>query len=114
LLAEADALIDKYGERSYWAEVHRLKGELLQQMRDGRPHSEESPEVCFLKALDIARAQQAKSFELRAAMSLSRLWQQQGQGAAARELLAQTYAGFTEGFDSPDLQEAQALLAELA
>jgi predicted ATPase len=114
LLAEADALIDKYGERSYWAEVHRLKGELLQQMRDGRPHSEESPEVCFLKALDIARAQQAKIFELRAAMSLSRLWQRQDKSEAARELLAQTYAGFTEGFNSPDLQEAQALLAELA
>jgi class 3 adenylate cyclase/DNA-binding winged helix-turn-helix (wHTH) protein/tetratricopeptide (TPR) repeat protein len=114
LLAEADALIDKYGERSYWAEVYRLKGELLQQVGDSRRESEPSPEACFQRALDIARAQQAKMFELRAAMSLSRLWQRQGQGAAARELLAQTYNWFTEGFGSPDLQEAQALLAELA
>ena len=70
-------------------------------------------EACFQQALAIARRQQAKSWELRAAMSLSRLWQQQGKRAEARELLAPIYGWFTEGFDTADLQEAKALLEEL-
>src|SRR5262245_12357484 len=71
-------------------------------------------EACFRKALDVARRQQAKSLELRAAMSLSRLWQQQGKSDDARALLAPVYGWFTEGFDTADLQEARALLEELS
>jgi predicted ATPase len=71
-------------------------------------------EACFQQALLVARHQQAKSSELRAAMSLSQLWQQQGQHAKARELLAPVYGWFTEGFDTADLQEAKVLLEELA
>ena len=70
-------------------------------------------EVCFQQALTIARHQQAKAWELRAAMSLSRLWQQQGKRTEAYELLAPVYGWFTEGFDTADLQEAKALLEEL-
>ena len=70
-------------------------------------------EACFQQALDVARRQQAKALELRAALSLSRLWQQQGQWEAARELLAPIYGWFTEGFDMPDLQQAKAILGEL-
>jgi len=69
--------------------------------------------MCFLKAIDLARRQQGKSLELRAGMSLSRLWQQQGKKAEVRHLLAEIYGWFTEGFDTKDLQEAKALLAEL-
>ena len=71
-------------------------------------------ETCFQQALDMARRQQAKSLELRAAMSLGRLWQQQGKRAEAHELLAPVYGWFTEGFDTADLQEAKALLEALA
>jgi predicted ATPase len=71
-------------------------------------------EACFQRALDVARRQEAKSLELRAAMSLSRLWQHQGKRAEARELLAPIYGWFTEGFDTADLQEAKALLEALA
>jgi len=67
----------------------------------------------FLKAIEIARRQQAKSLELRAVMSLSRLWQSQGKKEEARKMLAEVYGWFTEGFDTADLQEAKALLAEL-
>lgn len=71
-------------------------------------------EACFQRALAIARRQQARSWELRVAMSLSRLWQRQGKPAAASQMLAEIYGWFTEGFDTPDLQEAKALLEELA
>ena len=70
--------------------------------------------MCFLKAIEIAQRQSAKSLELRAVTSLSRLWQQQGKRAEARQLLAEIYGWFTEGFDTKDLQEAKALLEELA
>ena len=70
-------------------------------------------EACFQRALAVARRQQAKSWELRAATGLSRLWQRQGQRGKARELLAPVYGWFSEGFDTADLQEAKALLAEL-
>jgi predicted ATPase len=75
--------------------------------------SQAEVEACFQQALDVARHQEAKSLELRAAMSLTRLWQQQGKQAAARELLAPVYGWFTEGFDTADLQEARVLLEQL-
>jgi predicted ATPase len=93
------------------AEMSRLQGELLLQLPN--PDVPQA-EACFQQAIDVARRQQAKSLELRSALSLSRLWQQQGQRQAARELLAPIYGWFTEGFDTTDLQEAQMLLAELA
>jgi predicted ATPase len=71
-------------------------------------------EACFLKAIEVARKQQAKSLELRAVMSLARLWQQQGKREEARQMLAEIYNWFIEGFDTKDLQEAQALLEELS
>jgi hypothetical protein len=77
------------------------------------PTGAEAAEACFLKALDVARKQQAKSWELRAATSLARLWQQQGKNAKARQLLSPAYNWFTEGFDTKDLQEAKALLDDL-
>ena len=109
LLAEALAVVDK-GDRWYEAELYRIKGELL--LRQAVPDAPQA-EACFQQALAVARRQQAKSWELRAAMSLSRLWQQQGKRAEARELLAPIYGWFTEGFDTADLQEAKALLEEL-
>ena len=129
-LAEAHALRDKTGERWYEAELYRLAGELSLRMGEqetGRtgekeigvhspilplPHS--SPEECFHKAIAIARRQSAKSWELRAVMSLSRLWQQQGKREEARQMLAEIYGWFTEGFDTADLKEAKTLLAELS
>jgi predicted ATPase len=110
VLAEALTLVDKIGERHYEAELHRLKGALL-LAQSTEPHQE--AEVCFHQALTIARRQQAKSWELRAATSLAQLWQQQGKWAEARELLAPIYGWFTEGFDTADLQEAKALLKGL-
>ena len=110
LLAEALAIVDTTGERHTEAELHRLRGELL--LRQAVPEVP-AAEACFQRALDVARHQQAKSYELRAAMSLSRLWQQQGKSAEARELLAPLYGWFTEGFDTQDLREAKALLSEL-
>jgi predicted ATPase len=111
VLAEALAAAEKTGGRFYEAELYRLKGELL-VARAAELNAE--AEACFQQALDIARRRQAKSLELRAAMSLSRLWQQQGQRDEARALLAPIYGWFTEGFDTADLQEAKALLEALA
>jgi predicted ATPase len=125
VLAEALACAHTMGERCWEAELYRLKGELLLQSGVQALASEALPpdaglqtrdaeaEACFRQALDIARRQQAKALELRAATSLSRLWQQHGKHDAARELLAPIYGWFTEGFDTADLQEAQALLAAL-
>jgi predicted ATPase/DNA-binding winged helix-turn-helix (wHTH) protein len=110
VLDEALTLAAATEERWWEAELHRLKGALLLQL----PNADVSQvAACFQQALDIARSQQAKSLELRAAVSLSRLWQQQGQRIAARELLAPIYGWFTEGFDTADLQGAKALLDEL-
>ena len=91
--------------------AYRLQGEFL--LRQATPDAAQA-ETCFQQALAIARRQQAKSWELRAAMSLSRLWQRQGKWAEACELFAPIYGWFTEGFDTADLQEAKALLDELA
>jgi predicted ATPase len=110
VLDEAFTLVATTEARWWEAELSRLKGVLLLQL----PSPEVSRAVaCFQQALAVACQQQAKALELRAALSLSRLWQQQGQRAAARDLLAPLYAWFTEGFDTPDLQEARAFLAEL-
>jgi predicted ATPase len=112
LLAEALATVDRTEECGWEAELHRLKGEIL-LAQAGESQKVQEAEACFQQALAVARHQQAKSLELRAAMSLSRLWQQQGKRAEARELLAPIYSWFTEGFDTPDLQEARALLEKL-
>jgi predicted ATPase len=142
-LAEALAIANKNGERWWEAELYRLKGELSLQsgvrspesaITNSQPfarrvgiahqnvsetetvggaHPTREAEACFLKAIEIARRQQAKSLELRAVMSLSRLWQSQGKKEEARQMLAEIYGWFTEGFDTKDLQEAKALLKEL-
>jgi predicted ATPase len=109
-LTEALTLVAATEERWWEAEVYRLQGSLLLQL--SLPDVGQA-EACFQQALDIARRQQAKALELRAALSLARLWQGQGQPTAARQQLADLYHWFTEGFDTADLQEAQALLAEL-
>src|SRR5262245_37449404 len=116
VLAEALVLVDKTGERVNEAELYRLKGTLTLQskLQSLKSQVEEEAEVCFLKAIDIARRQSAKSLELRAVMSLSRLWQQQGKKAEAGQMLSEVYDWFTEGFDTKDLQEAKTLLAELS
>jgi predicted ATPase len=111
VVAEALTLVTTTVVCWWEAELHRLKGALLLQL--------EIPEVsqaeaCFQQALDVAHGQQAEALELRAAVSLSRLWQQEGQWGAARDLLAPIYGWFTEGFDTPDLQDAKTLLEELA
>jgi tetratricopeptide (TPR) repeat protein len=116
VLAEALAQVDKTGDRFYEAELYRLKGELtLQKQLKVASHKSqvEEAETCFLKAIEIARKQQAKMFELRATVSLARLWQQQGKRHEARQRLAEIYGWFTEGFDTVDLKEAKALLEEL-
>lgn len=121
VLAEAVAQVEKTEERFWEAEIYRLKGELLLKLeRTGLSHDveeipdAESPEACFLKAIAIARRQEGKSLELRAAVSLGRLWQQQGKKDQARPILAGIYSWFTEGFDAIDLQQAKALLDELS
>jgi predicted ATPase len=110
-LDEAHTVMDSTQERFYEAEVHRVQGDLvLAQAADQHAQAE----TCFQHALDVARRQQARSWELRAAMSLARLWQQHGKRAEARALLAPVYGWFTEGFDTADLQEARALLEALS
>jgi TOMM system kinase/cyclase fusion protein len=111
VLGEALTLADATGERWYESELYRLKGELLLQQNS---NNEDEAEACFHNAISIARAQQAKSFELRTATSLARLWQSQGKREAARQILGDVYGWFTEGFDTADLQDAKALLDELA
>jgi tetratricopeptide (TPR) repeat protein len=128
VLAKALALVDKTGDRVSEAELYRLKGELSLQSRQVKtsqdksevtnpqsptPNPQSEAEACFHQAIEIARRQQAKSLELRAVMSLSRLWQKQGKTKQAHMMLADIYNWFTEGFDTVDLQEAKALLEEL-
>ncbi|MBC8446492.1 MAG: hypothetical protein H8D78_01970, partial [Chloroflexi bacterium] len=103
VLDEALALMGKTEERLLEAELRRLKGELLLRAGDGEVQAED----CYRQAIAVARRQQAKSWELRATMSLCRLWQQQGRSAEAREMLATVYGWFSEGFDTPDLKDAQ-------
>jgi predicted ATPase len=113
MVAEALALVEKTGFRFYEAELRRLQGELL--MKQTSPDNRQA-ETCLHSALEFARSQQAKSLELRTAMSLSRLWHRQGKKEEAHRLLKEIYNWFTEGFDTfdtPDLQQARALLEEL-
>ena len=125
VLAEALAAVYRTGERFWEAELYRLKGQLALQSQvpslkskvpstqHPTPDTQTEAEACFLKAIEIAQQQQAKSLELRAVMSLSRLWQQQGKRDEARQVLTEIYGWFTEGFDTMDLQEAKALLEGL-
>jgi predicted ATPase len=108
-LGEAERLMAETGERWADAELHRARGELL-----GAAQNPAAAEHCFAKALAIARQQGTKFWELRAAMSMARSWRDQGKRDGARELLAPVFGWFTEGFDTHDLREAKALLAELA
>jgi DNA-binding winged helix-turn-helix (wHTH) protein/predicted ATPase len=128
VLAKAHALAEAKGERLFDPEIHRLAGELTLQIADrastpaNRAHGRaqlsraagHEAEGHFLKAIGIAKEQQAKSWELRSAMSLARLWRRQRRAADARALLSEVYAWFTEGFDTADLIEARALLREPA
>jgi predicted ATPase len=111
LLAEALPAFEASRRGDVLAKAYWLQGALL--LRQAVPDTAQA-ETCFQQALTVARRQQAKSWELRAATSLSRLWQHQGKRAAAYDLLASVYGWFTEGFDTPDLQEAKALLAALS
>ena len=127
LITEAIAITTKTGERWSEAELYRLKGELtlyqqstvdsqksqVPNTQRSTPDAQAEVEAYFLKALEIARQQQAKSWELRAVMSLARLWHSQGNISDARQLLEETYSWFTEGFDTKDLRDAQALLVSL-
>jgi predicted ATPase len=109
-LAEALVALPSGRDFFYKAEIYRLQGEFLRQ----QPVSDEREiENCFQQALDIARQQQARSLELRAAMSLSRLWQHQGKRGKARQLLETIYNQFTEGFSTPDLQAAKGIITTL-
>ena len=110
LLTEARALVETSHERWHEAEIYRLKGELLlQQSHEPQAEAQEY----FHKALAVARQQEAKSWELRAATSLARLWQKQGKQIEAQKLLSEIYNWFTEGFDTKDLEDAKALMEEL-
>jgi predicted ATPase len=108
-LAEAAKLVETTQERWAEAEMHRLRGTLLLHMND---HVE--AEKTYLRAIEVARRQSAKFWELRAATNLARLWRDQSKRTEARDLLAPVYGWFTEGFDTPILQDAKALLDELA
>jgi class 3 adenylate cyclase/predicted ATPase len=110
LIDEADAFVDKTAERWWQADLCRLRGELLLK---AEPANVDEAQSCFERALDIARAQQARSLELRAAVSLGRLWHAEGKSREARELLSGIYGWFTEGFDTADLEDARTLLAQL-
>jgi predicted ATPase len=105
---ESLAECEKKNDHHIEAELHRLKGEALMQL--ARP---DEAEICFERALQISRDQGAKSLELRAASSIARLWRQQGKPADAKRVLEEIYSWFTEGFDTPDLQEAANLLSTM-
>jgi predicted ATPase len=108
-LADALAWVEQSGERWWEAEIHRLKGVSLLSQRSFTESA-----ACFEQAIRIAQRQQAKSLELRSAVSLAQLWRDQGKREQARDLLAPVYTWFTEGFDTADLKAAKALLDELA
>jgi predicted ATPase len=110
-IGEATMLVEKTNERWCEAEVHRIAGEIA--LNAPEPEAAKA-QAYFERALTVARAQQAKSWELRAAMSMARLWRDQGKPQQARELLAPVYGWFTEGFDTRDLMEAKTLLDALA
>jgi predicted ATPase len=109
-IGEAMAHVETTKERRWEAEVNRMAGEIA--LKSPTPDAAKA-EAYFERALTVARSQQAKSWELRAAMSMARLWRDQGKVREARELLAPVYGWFTEGFDTRDLKEAKALLEQL-
>jgi predicted ATPase len=115
-VAEAIAIVEKTGERYYEAELQRLKGDLALRRSgaEAEPCVKTEAEECFRKSIEIARQQEARSFELRAVTSLSRLWKQQGKKAEARQALAEIYGWFNEGFETKDLIEAKALIEQLS
>jgi predicted ATPase len=121
LLAEAQAVVAETEHRTFEAELHRLQGELLLKAEGREARRKDEPpgvaaEACFQQAIAVAQRQEARSWELRATVSLARLWhsvQSQGKREEARQLLAEIYGWFSEGFDTADLQEARALLDAL-
>jgi predicted ATPase len=115
-VAEAIAIVEKTGERYNEAELHRLKGDLVLRRSgvEAEPGVQTEAEECFRKAIEIARQQEARSFELRAVTSLSQLWKQQGKKAEARQALAKIYGWFSEGFVTEDLKAAKSLLDKLS
>lgn len=117
LLQEAFTVVQRNEERFYEAEIQRLKGDLLLKL-DGNEsemvHNNREAEICFKQAIKIAQRQDAKMWELRSTVSLARLWQQQGRHEESRQMLAEIFDWFTEGFDTPDLRDAIILLDELS
>jgi predicted ATPase len=113
VLAEARTLVDKNGERFWEAELWRCQGELVRHAACGVRNAVWTAEAYFRQALETARRQQAKLLELRAVLSLARLWQHQDKQTEASQMLVATYAWFSEGYETPDLQEARQLLHEL-
>ena len=110
VIDEALAQVEASDERWWEAEIYRVRGDLLLSLSTA---DAAGAEACFERAMRIARRQRAKSLQLRAAASLARLWLDRGRRSAARDLLAPVYAWFTEGFDTPDLQQAKELLETL-
>ena len=110
VVATALDLVLRTGQRTHEAELYRLKGELLIMQAEGSTTLLSEAESCFQQAIEIARAQSAKSFELRAVMSLSRLYEKQGKKEEACRILSEIYGWFTEGFNTADLKEAKMLL----
>jgi predicted ATPase len=109
VLQSAEEIISNTEEQSHVSEISRLRGHLHELTRD-----DQNASACYHQALEWSRRHQARLFELRAAISLARLWRDQGKRVEARDLLVPIYGWFTEGFDAPDLKEAKALLDELA
>lgn len=108
-LGEAMKMMEQTGERHWEAEIHRLRARLLAVQGD-----DAGAETSFKKAIEVSRHQQAKSWELRASIGLALLWQKQSKADKARKMLAEVYGWFTEGFETPDIKEAKALLDELS
>lgn len=115
-VAEATAIVEKTDERHDEARLHRLKGDLVLRSSglEAEPGVQTEAEECFRKSIEVARQQQARSFELRAVTSLCRLWDQQGKKAEARQALEEICGWFSEGFDTKDLKDAKALIEQLS
>jgi predicted ATPase len=114
VVATALDLVRRTGQRSHEAELYRLKGELFLMQAEENTTRLSEAESCFHQAIEISRRQNAKSFELRAVISLSRLYEKQGKREEARQMLSEIYGWFTEGFDTADLREARKLLEQLS
>jgi predicted ATPase len=115
-VAEAIAIAERTGERHNEAELHRLKGELILRASgvEAEPAVQTEAEECFRKSIKIARQQEARLFELKAVISLTRLWKQQGKKAEGRQMLAEIYGWFSEGFETQDLIDAKELIEQLS